>query len=150
MAIGGDFFPGRSVLGTQVFTHTESTQSAKASMAAILSRYESLIRNMKGITPVALRDALQPAFNKSQVYVPKKTGALMESGQLNVFPSDGETVEAEIVYGSDEAWYAALIHESVWLNHVSPTRSKYLQAAMEEELDAFLVSVAVDYAMGMG
>jgi hypothetical protein len=119
-------------------------------MATIISRYEALINRLRGITPVALQDAMLPAFNKSQVYVPKKTRALMQSGQLNVFPMEGDVATAEIVYGSEEAWYAALVHEAVWLNHTFPTRAKYLQNAMEEEVDAFLVSVAVDYAMAMG
>lgn len=145
------FFPGQPVLGGMAgYSYTGASKGAQASMSTIISRYEAMIGRLRGITPVALRDAMLPAFNKSQVYVPKKTGALMASGQLNVFPAEGDITEAEIIYGDEEAWYAALIHEAVWLNHAAPTRAKYLQNAMEEELDAFLVSVAVDYAMAMG
>lgn len=144
------FFSGKPILGGLAYSYTGASRGGQSSMADIISRYEALIRRLRGITPTAVRDALTPAFNKSQVYVPKKTGALMASGQLNVFPAEGDTVTGEITYGDDEAWYAALIHESVWLNHAAPTRAKYLQNAMEEEFDAFLVSVAVDYTMAMG
>ena len=63
----------------------------------------------------------------------------MDSGRLEVFPTEGDTMQAGIEYGNDEAWYAALIHEATWLNHAAPTRAKYLQNAMEEEFDAFAV-----------
>ena len=145
------FFPGKPVLGGMAgYSYSGFSKSAQVSMATIIARYETLINRLRGITPTALRDAMTPVFNKSQVYVPKKTGALMDSGELNVYPLAGDVASAEIVYGNEEAWYAALIHEAVWLNHAAPTRAKYLQNAMEEEFDAFLSSVAADYGPAMG
>jgi hypothetical protein len=141
--------PGRVSPGSPSSYRKESMLSAKGGMAEIIRRYESLIKRLEGVTPTVLHNALLPVFRKSQIYVPKKTGALMASGRMNVYPGPKGQAEGEIVYGDAKAWYAALVHEFVWLNHPSPTQAKYLQRAMEEELDAFLVSLAVDYAQVM-
>jgi hypothetical protein len=116
----------------------------RAGMAEIINQYSSFIKSLVDITPEALESAMQPVFDKSQEYVPKATLALMHSGRLTV--TKGPSPSAEITYGDATAWYAALVHERVWLNHAPPTRAKYLQAAMEEEFDSFLVSLAVDYS----
>jgi hypothetical protein len=117
-------------------------------MKNVIARYEKLIRSMKSATPDILYNAMIPVFEKSQEYVPKDTGALEASGVLEV--STGEFPAATITYGDKDTWYAALVHEFVWLNHEPPTRAKYLQNAMEEEIDSFLVSMAVDYATLLG
>jgi hypothetical protein len=118
-------------------------------MAAVLKRYEAFVRNFQDVTPDVLRNALQPVFDKSQEYVPVRTGDLKDSGVITVTSSHDRT-EGEITYGNAQAWYAALVHEYVWLNHAPPTRAKYLQSAMEEELDNFMTSIALDYSIAMG
>jgi hypothetical protein len=125
---------------------------ARESMAEVIKNYSDLIKHLKGVTPEVLRNALEPVFDKSQEYVPQKTGALRASGELEVIGAMGSAHEPEgsITYGNSEAWYAALVHEYVWLNHEPPTRAKYLQSALEEEIDSFLSSLAVDYAMALG
>lgn len=141
--------PGRVRAGSPAFFRRATTLTARQDMAQIIKTYERIVRKLDGLTPAALRDALQPVFDKSQVYVPKRTGALAQSGQLNVSTNAEGNAEGEITYGSSSVWYAALVHELVHLRHEPPTRAKYLQAALEEELDAFLVSLATDYALGL-
>lgn len=138
--------PSRTKVGSTAFHNKKAAQAARESMATVIRNYESLIKRFKSATPSMIHDALMPAFNKSQVYVPKKTGALMSSGRLDVFPGLGGEPEAQIMYGDSGAPYAAIVHEATWLNHASPTQSKYLQRALEEEMDSFLTSLAVDYA----
>jgi hypothetical protein len=119
-------------------------------MANIIARYDRLIRQLRSATPTIIYDALMPVFNRSQVYVPKKTGALMASGHLQVGTTLSGRPEGSITYGGKDAPYAALVHEMTGRAHSPPTRSKFLQAALEEELDSFLVSIAADYALMMG
>lgn len=137
--------PGAVRTGSNAFHNRNAMLEGRAGMAAIISQYEAFIKQMKGMTPDVLRNAMQPVFDKSQEYVPKKTGELAASGKLTV--GAGPRLEANITYGNATAWYAAVIHEHVWLNHEPPTRAKYLQSAMEEELDSFLVSIAIDYGV---
>ena len=141
--------PGRVKAGSRAAFRKSSTKDARAAMANIIVQYEDLIKRLGSVTPTALRNAMLPVFRRSQVYVPKKTGDLMDSGRLDVYPTPSGA-EAYITYGNDKVFYAAMVHEFVWLNHEPPTRAKYLQSAMEEELDAFLTSLAVDYAMELG
>lgn len=141
--------PGNVRQGSQAYFRKFTTQGGRVSMSDVIDRYSNLIKMLQDITPSVVQAALMPVFNRSQVYVPKKSGALAASGQLNVFPMEGGTVEAEIVYGSQEAWYAALVHEFVWLHHDAPTRAKYLQQAMEENIDEFIAEFAVYYLGAM-
>jgi hypothetical protein len=141
--------PGRVRVGSHAYYRKAASKTAREGMAEVVKAYTALVRKLHGVTPEAVQNALMPVFEKSQEYVPKRTGTLAASGVLEV---EGETgnVEGSITYGDADAWYASIVHEFVWLNHIPPTRAKYLQSAMEEELDSFLVSLAVDYATALG
>lgn len=139
--------PGNVRPGSPASFRKITTKSARTSMADIIRRYSDLIKSLEAATPTILANAMQPVYNRSQIYVPKKTGALMSSAQLLAGVDERGRPMVSLVYGDSTTPYAAIVHELVHLNHASPTRAKYLQAAMEEELDAFLTSVAVDYAM---
>lgn len=140
--------PGRTKPGSFASLRKTTIRESRAAMAQVIANYSNLIRHLKGVTPQVLQNAMMPVFRRSQIYVPKKSGALMESGELNVYPTT-TGAGAEITYGGTKAPYAAIVHEFVWLNHNSPTRAKFLQQAMEEEFDAFLTSMAVDYIAAM-
>jgi hypothetical protein len=118
-------------------------------MAQVIRNYEGIIKQLHDVTPDAVKNALEPVFNKSLEYVPYKSGVLSESAILEVEGTPGN-VRGSITYGNHSAWYAALVHEFVWLSHNPPTRAKYLQSALEEEIDSFLTSLAVDYASALG
>lgn len=118
-------------------------------MADIIKRYESLIRHLKRVTPTILFNAMMPVRNKAAIYVPKKTGALMASENIETGVDSRGNPVVSLTYGDGIAYYAALVHEQVHLNHAPPTRAKYLQSALEEEMDSFLTSIAIDYAAAM-
>jgi hypothetical protein len=114
-------------------------------MAAIIQKYRGIINKLKAQSPEILEQALEPVFAKSQEYCPVDTGSLINSGRLSSGKRNGKAV-AYITYGDSIAWYAAIVHERTDLNHASPTRAKFLQSALEEEFDNFLVSLAMGYA----
>lgn len=146
----GQRLPGHVSPGTHAYFRKGATLSAREGMRQVIARYNQLIRDLNVNTPEVLANALQPAFDKSQEYVPVKTGTLANSGVLEIDDDDPERIIASITYGDAEAWYAALVHEYTWLNHQPPTRAKYLQYALEECIDEFIVSAAVDYATILG
>lgn len=141
--------PGGVKANSRAAFRKSSTQNARQDMAEIIRRYETLIRHLENITPQILFNAVQPVRNRAAVYVPKKTGALAASERIQFGVSEGGKPMVSLTYGDESAWYAAIVHEMVGLNHESPTRAKYLQAALEEEMDAFLTSVTVDYIAAM-
>jgi len=106
--------------------------------------------DLKKVTPEILIDSLTPTFKKSLVYVPKKTLALMHSGYLEV-RERGTVIQAELGYGRGGIpHYAVYVHEATWIPHQAPTRSKYLQAAIEEDIDAIAKRVVKGYQKKTG
>lgn len=85
------------------------------------------------VLPEAMYDALEPTFDLSQVYVPKDTGELAESGFLDITRKGKGGAQVEIGYGRGGAPYAVYVHEMVNISHEAPTRSKYLEAALDED-----------------
>lgn len=120
-------------------------RQAAAEMQAIIRRYSQIIQRLKLNTPEHLREAMYPVFDKSQEYVPVATGMLRASGELESGRISANRFGAWITYGSPAVRYAAIVHERVDIPHDPPTSAKYLQRAMEEELDAFLVNLATMY-----
>ncbi len=131
--------------GSNAFYRKVATQDARLAMADIIKKYSQFLDKLKAATPEIVHNALKPTFKRAQYYVPEKTGALWESGKLTYGVNDSGRAFASITFGNDEAWYAALVHEFVWQQHEAPTRSKYLQAAMEENIDGIMKSLQVDY-----
>lgn len=132
--------------GSPAFHRKQFTGSARSSMAEINAAYTKILQRMKAVTPEILREAMEPIFEKSQDYVPVKTGALKASGRLSISGGAGERPSAFIIYGDASSKYAAIVHERTDLNHAAPTRAKFLQSAMEEEFDSLLTHLAVAYA----
>ena len=137
--------PSRVREGSKAFWRKQATISARGSMEAIISNYRQLVKTLEGSSADILEQVLHPVLSKSQMYVPKKTGALASSVELTT-ENTATGAEARITYGNSDVYYAAIVHEFTWLNHQSPTRAKYLQSAMEEEIDNFLERAAQTYA----
>jgi len=112
----------------------DNTRRTREELNQIFKNLSSLIGSIEGATPTAVEAGLRPIFNKSQRYVPVDTGALKISGEMKV-EQKGEKVIGTIGYGAGgDPFYAAYVHEMTELKHDPPTRSKFLQAAVEEEL----------------
>ncbi len=133
LVVGYSRLPGRTG-SSQAAAGKQFTQSARDSMSGILARFQDLIGSLKGATPEALEMALTPTFEKSQKYCPTDTGELKDSGVLVSGADASGIAYARIAYGGNGAiHYAPIVHERTDLSHKAPTRSKWLQAAVEED-----------------
>lgn len=132
---------GRSFSGqntTQQFYGKSFSRDTRESMSRILSNYAQLIRNVRNVLPDVLEEALRSTFNKSLMYCPVDTGLLVKSGRLISGRGSNGRAFARISYGNEGAiHYASIVHERTDLHHDAPTRAKYLQSAMEEDLGEF-------------
>lgn len=125
---------GRKRISSSVDSSTASdTRSARMSMRRIINNYRKFVGNVEAALPEILKDALEETFDKSKEYCPKDTGALVESGYLEITGFRGQT-RVEIGYGKGgDPEYAAKVHENLEFRHKSPTRAKWLQIALEED-----------------
>jgi hypothetical protein len=135
--------------GSNAFYRKVATQDARLNMANIIAEYTKLLRKFKVLSPAACETALKPIFKRAQYLVPEDTGALWESGQLTSGVNSKGAAYADITFGNEEAWYAALVHEYTWQKHEAPTRSKYLQVAMEEGLGAVMDTLKAEYSKAL-
>jgi hypothetical protein len=108
------------------------TDDIRQQMATIMKNLEDLIQAVEDVTPEALEYALQPIYDKSQEYVPVDTGDLKRSGYLETRQTS-RGVEAEVGYGrGGRPSYAPIVHENMAFYHNPPTRSKFLETAINE------------------
>lgn len=112
-----------------------NTRACRASLNQVLARFAKVVSSIEQASVPAVRYALQPIFDKSQIYCPVKTGDLKGSGYLEVRRT-GQKVVAEIGYAKGgHPDYAVIVHENLEFFHQPPTQAKYLQRAMEEGID---------------
>tara|TARA_Y100000310_G_scaffold335584_1_gene417959 strand:- start:1358 stop:1840 length:483 start_codon:yes stop_codon:yes gene_type:complete len=103
-------------------------------MRAIRDRLKGVVAGIENATPDALVFALQPIFDKSQVYVPVETMRLKNSGFLETVKTM-QGASAAIGYAKGgNPFYAAFVHERIWVQHKTPTRAKFLEAAVNEHI----------------
>lgn len=141
MRVGGVIgyvkLPSHTREGSHADYARSATQDARASMQQIIRNFGKVIQNVRNVTPDALVEALTPTFEKSKVYCPKDTHKLVLSGHIKVDSYDRRP-RVRIIYGDKgDPHYAAIVHERTDLHHEAPTRSKWLQAAMEEDIGLF-------------
>ena len=119
---------------------------ATRQMAGVVNNYRRLVRHIEETTPEILLEALEPTFKKSKEYCPKDTGALVESGYLEVRELRKKpTVEIGYGFGGNPS-YTVAVHENLEWRHKSPTRAKWLQAALEEDANAIRGRIIRSYS----
>ncbi len=129
---------GRSRI-TRVLSPAEGNyvEAIREQMAQIIRNMEKVVAHIENVTPEAIRFGLQPAFDKSQVYVPVDTGDLKRSGFIETRKTAGGTAAA-IGYGRfGRPTYAGIVHERLDFVHAPPTRAKFLEAAINEHIGDF-------------
>lgn len=108
-----------------------------------------LMQDIVDASPAAMVNALQPTFEKSQVYCPLDTGDLRASGYLEVTQFRGNPrVELGYARGGNPS-YGVVVHENTSFYHKPPTRSKWLQAAMMEDLPMIYSRLGAEYKAGL-
>jgi hypothetical protein len=113
----------------------DNTRAVRAAMDDILWNMRQVVKGLTGVTPDALEYGLWPIFAESQRLVPVDTGALHDSGYLNT-GWEGNRAVAEIGYAPGGIPdYAVKVHEDLEARHKPPTKAKFLQDAIDTELD---------------
>lgn len=134
-------------LGTGlVYSRTIGGPIPASDAAGIVKRFTDFIRQVRAVVPRATQIALLPTYELSQIYCPKKTGALVDSGYLEVtgrLNLQGNAPVVEIGYGKNgNPPYALAVHEILSTYHKPPTRAKWLQVAMQETQGKLLGRIA--------
>ena len=146
----------RASVGRQNLTRSTSMYEAnylgdiRKQLKGITDNYEQLIEEIGNYSADVLLEALEPTFALSQKYVPVDTQKLKDSGFLEI---DKSSKVPRVVLGYAKAGnphYAILVHEMVNIQHASPTRSKYLLAALEEDADNIQKRIVVGYKKMLG
>jgi hypothetical protein len=110
-------------------------QSVRAQLDELEEIVNSFFDQVVVASPYIAQDALQPTFAKSKEWCPKKTGAMVASGYLEITSLSKVTPRVEMGYGrGGNPFYTVFVHEQVNMYHKPPTRAKWLQAAMLEDL----------------
>lgn len=106
----------------------------KAQMQAVTASFMQMIEDIKEVTPDILEEALEPTLELAKEYCPKKTGALVDSSFLEkqTYQGGARVIIGFAKDGSPD--YGILVHEMTNLHHEPPTRSKFLLAAIEEDM----------------
>lgn len=135
MARQARFKVGRQRLGAGVRpSEADYTRQIRAQMKQIEDNLMKVIRGIEGLTPEALEYGVQPIYDLSQVYVPRKTEALANSGSIDAsVTSRGARVVVSYGKGG-EPEYAVFVHEMVDYYHAPPTQAKFLEQAVNEEV----------------
>jgi hypothetical protein len=102
-------------------------------MARIAADFNAFISHITDAAPEALKLALEPTFRASQEQVPVDTGALKDSGYLEIVRR-GKNSVVEIGYGRNGfPDYAAVVHEDTTVPHKSPTKAKFLEDPLHKD-----------------
>lgn len=125
------------------------TADFRASMAEVLGNYDRFVDHIEGATPAIIRDAVEPTLRKAEVYCPADTGDLRKSKFLEVETRRGQHVVAIGFGKGGKPDYAVFVHEMPYA-HVAPTRSKFLQAALEEDQGSFAGRIARGMKLAAG
>lgn len=136
----GTVFPSESF-------YAESMRASTRELEDILLK---LLKDVEEQSADIMLNALQPTFELSQVYCPVDTGDLLASGYLEVTQyRSNPRVEMGYARGGNPS-YAVVVHEDPQFYHKLPTRYKWLQAAMMEDLPNIFNRLGKEYKGAMG
>jgi hypothetical protein len=119
--------------------------AVNAQMKELATILQSVFDQFEAVSPNVCLEAVQPTFELSQYYVPVKTSDLKNSGYCEITGSKGRVVEVGYAKGGSPH-YAMYVHEILEYHHEPPTRSKFLQAAMMEDLSNIYQRLSWSYA----
>lgn len=119
-------------------------RSFRASMQDILAGFDEFMEDIETNSAEILTDAMEETFGKALTYCPEDSGELRDSGYLEVQSFRGKHVCAIGFGKGNKPDYAIYVHEMPY-QHEAPTRSKFLQAALDEDYYSILNKVAEGY-----
>lgn len=115
-------------------------QQFQSSLKEIVDNLWDFVQHMENVSADMLVEALEPTFGKAIEYCPKDTHELVNSAYLEAESFRGGA-RAEMGFGKGgNPFYAIYVHEMPY-NHAYPTRSKFLEAALDEDYFAIINSL---------
>lgn len=125
-------------------------RQANAAMKSIMKDLQYIIDETENTTPEIMKQALEPTLELSAKYCPKDTHALVNSRYLEVTSFRGKpSVEMGYAKGGKPE-YAAYVHEMVEIPHKTPTQAKFLERAVNEDIDNITDRVVQGYNQLLG
>ena len=106
----------------------------------ILGALTEFTEGVKNIVPDVLVEALEPTFGKALEYCPIEDGTLRDSGYLEAEKRRGGSIVAIGFGKGGQPDYAIYVHELPY-RHEEPTRSKFLEAALDEDYYQIVTSI---------
>lgn len=94
-----------------------------------------------------VKNNIDEIFQETQRRVPRKTGALKESGKIVPIDRTGSDRSYAIQYGDSDVdrvgvFYAAAVHEIMDAEHDPPTGPKYVEGPLNEGIEKFKKDLA--------
>lgn len=117
-----------------------TARSITATLNDILNQFED-----PNINGDLIYEALVPTKKLADTYCPVDTGRMKASGYLEKTSFRGNAV-VEIGYGrGGDPDYTAYVHEMIDIPHAAPTRAKWLQAAVMEDMEGIRERINQEY-----
>lgn len=86
---------------------------------------------------------------KAKPLTPVDTGALVNSGHVELPKSEGSKISVELGFGGTAAPYALIVHENLEAHH-PVGQAKYLEQPFDEAKDGMSERLAADIKKGNG
>lgn len=120
-------------------------QQMNAQVKALTDELLSIIDQFEEVTEDIMLEVLEPTFEKAKYYTPVDTRELVESAYLEKASFRGKPrVEMGFARGGFPR-YAVYVHEIPEYRHEAPTRYKFLEQALKEDLSSILARLASSY-----
>jgi hypothetical protein len=139
----------RSNLNTVSIPQRKLEGNLKQQFDQVVANFKWYVDQIDAVLPEVLLESLRPTFELSQEYCPVDTGELKSSGYLQITDFRGKArVEMGYAYGGQPS-YAIYVHEMPYY-HEPPTRSKWLEAAIDEDWAGFTVRLVQNMKLASG
>jgi hypothetical protein len=124
----------KSPSGSNGGFHRSYTANAIKSSKAITDAILGIFDQFEEAATEIMIESLEPTLELADYYCPKDTGDLVNSHYIKEARKGSES-RVEIGYAlGGVPRYAAFVHEATWIPRRTPERSKFLQAAVMEDL----------------
>lgn len=131
-------------------SYAEFRNATQQSMAEVQKQILSIFDQLEDASEEIMLQALEPTFEKALTWCPVDTGDMRNSGYLEKVGTKGKPkVEIGFAkYGYPD--YTVYVHENLAMPHAEPTRAKWLEAAVMEDLDLIDERLQKGYKAFMG
>lgn len=123
--------------------------SMQATMREVTGKLLNILDQFEDASADLMKEAIEPTMDLADYYCPVLTGELQASRFIEVRKFRGvPRLEAGYAKGGKPS-YAALVHEATWIPRKTPKRSKFLQAAISEDMNNIFSRLSSGYAQFM-